>query len=111
MILKIADRIKELRELNNLTQSELARKLQLSRTSINAWEMGTSIPTTEKIPDICLILHTTSDYLLGIQSDDVIPIHPYTHEEKEILLRLTGYFDEMHEYYNRNSASHKKYKK
>lgn len=94
MIIKTAERIKELRERNNLTQSELARKLQLSRTSINAWEMGISIPSTIKIPDICRILHTTSDYLLGIQSGDVIPIHLYTHEEKEILLRLTGYFDE-----------------
>ena len=96
MILKTAKRIKELRERNNLTQSELARKLQLSRTSINAWEMGTSIPASKKIPEICLILHTTADYLLGMDSKDVIPIYPYDPDEKEILYRLTRYFDEVH---------------
>ena len=94
MILKIAERIKELREQNNLTQSELARKLQLSRASINAWEMGISIPGTNKIPDICRILHTTADYLLGMDTKDVIPIHPYNPDEKKILFGLTRYFDE-----------------
>ena len=36
----IADRIKELREKNDMTQSDLARKLSLTRSAINAWEMG-----------------------------------------------------------------------
>ena len=33
----IADRIKELREKNDMTQSDLARKLSLTRSAINAW--------------------------------------------------------------------------
>lgn len=42
----IADKIKMLRNANNMTQSELARKLNITRSSVNAWEMGISIPST-----------------------------------------------------------------
>ena len=41
----IAERIKCLREQNQLTQAQLARKLQVSRNCVNAWEMGISLPT------------------------------------------------------------------
>ena len=43
MILKIAERIHELRDIHSLTQSNLARKLGITRASVNAWEMGISI--------------------------------------------------------------------
>lgn len=75
MIIKTAERIRELRMKNNLTQAELARRLYVTRSSVNAWEMAVSIPSTEKIVELCQILHTTSDYLLGIDSAEILPIH------------------------------------
>ena len=45
----IADRIKLLREKNELTQSTLAKQLGITRSSVNAWEMGTSVPSTQYI--------------------------------------------------------------
>ena len=40
----IDERIKSLREKRDLTQSDLARKLGITRSSVNAWEMGISVP-------------------------------------------------------------------
>ena len=93
MIINTAERIKELRQKNNLTQTEMARRLYVTRSSVNAWEMAISIPSTEKITEICQLLHTTSDYLLGLSEDETIPISHYTQDEKEILYRLIRYFD------------------
>ena len=45
----IADRIKSLRENQNKTQSELAKQLGITRSSVNAWEMGISVPSTQYI--------------------------------------------------------------
>ena len=42
----IADKIKRLREASHLTQTELAKKLNITRSSVNAWEMGISTPST-----------------------------------------------------------------
>ena len=93
MVLKTAERIKELREKNDLTQTELAKKMNVTRSSVNAWEMGISIPSTEKIVELTLILHTTSDYILGIDNNEILPIYKYSLEEKELIYQLISYFD------------------
>lgn len=93
MILRTADRIRELRTKNNLTQADLARLLYVTRSSVNAWEMAVAIPSTEKIAELCQLLHTTSDYLLGLDQTEVLPISHYSEEEKELLYRMTHYFD------------------
>ena len=48
----VSERIKQLREKNNLTQSSLAKKLNVTRSSVNAWEMGISVPSTSLIVDL-----------------------------------------------------------
>lgn len=93
MVLKTAEKIKELREKNNLTQSELARRLNITRSSVNAWEMGISIPSTEKIVELSLLLHTTSDYLLGLDNQESIPVYQYSAEEKELIYHLLRFLN------------------
>ena len=93
MIVKTAERIKELREKNNYTQSELARRMNVTRSSVNAWEMGISIPSTEKIVELSLLLHSTSDYLLGLDTNEMVSIEKYSSDEKELIYRLLSYFN------------------
>ena len=45
----IADKIKLLREMSGMTQAELARKLGVTRSGVNAWEMGITTPSTQYI--------------------------------------------------------------
>ena len=42
----ICDRIKQLREQAGYSQAQLAKRLDVTRSSVNAWEMGLSMPTT-----------------------------------------------------------------
>lgn len=93
MNIKTAERIRELRTKNNMTQAELARKLYVTRSSVNAWEMAISVPAAEKLSDLCRLLHTSADYLLGIDSDESISIGHYSAEQKELLYGLIRYFD------------------
>ena len=64
MILKLSDRIREMRERNEMTQSDLARCLNITRASVNAWEMGISIPATENIVELAKLFHISTDFLL-----------------------------------------------
>ena len=93
MLIRTAERIKELRERNGLTQSELARKLYITRSSVNAWEMAISIPSTEKIAQLCQILHTTSDYLIGLDDTETLPLKNYSPEEKTLIYHMIQYMD------------------
>ena len=92
MLIKTAERIKELREKNNMTQTDLAKRLGVTRSSVNAWEMGISIPTTEKIVDLCLVLHSTSDYILGLEKKEMIVIDKYSSREKELVYCFSKIF-------------------
>ena len=62
-----ADRIKYLREQKGMTQSDLARQLGITRSSVNAWEMGISVPSTQYIVELAGIFKVSTDYLLGVK--------------------------------------------
>ena len=82
MIISISERIKELREKQNLTQSSLAKKLNITRSAVNAWEMGISIPNVEKLVELSSLFNVSVDYLLGVNSSFTINISNLSEEEK-----------------------------
>ncbi len=88
----IYDRIKELREKAGISQSELARRLAVTRSSVNAWEMGISTPTTQYIVEMARIFKVTTDYLLDVQTEQMLTIDGLTLEEIGIIYSLLDYF-------------------
>lgn len=88
----IADKIKSLREKNGLTQSSLAKKLNVTRSSVNAWEMGISVPSTSLIVDLAVLFHVSTDYLLGVESTSSLDISGLNDQEIMIIYDLIQYF-------------------
>ena len=70
----ISDKIKMLRENKNLTQSDLAKQLGITRSSVNAWEMGISVPSTQYIVELAQIFDISTDYLLNGLNEKQIKI-------------------------------------
>lgn len=67
MKMEINNRIRELRKLNNLTQTDLAKKLKTTQDTISLWELGKSYPDVECIILLCKIFDVSADYLLGLK--------------------------------------------
>lgn len=67
----IYDKIKILREKSGMTQTELANKLGITRSGVNAWEMGISVPSTQYVIELALLFGVSTDYLLGLPSSSV----------------------------------------
>ncbi len=59
-----ADKIIMLRKKHNMSQEQLAEKLDVSRQSISKWEGAQSIPDTNKIIQLAQIFGVSIDYLL-----------------------------------------------
>ena len=93
----IADTIKGLRQQFGLTQSELARKLNITRSSVNAWEMGISIPSTQFVVELARIFKVPTDVILGVSSRRTLDISTLTPEQERILLSLLQYFNDVNE--------------
>lgn len=90
----IYERIKELREDAGYSQAELARKLDVTRCSVNAWEMGLSTPTTPYVVALANVFHISTDYLLEIKQEKTIVLDSYTPEEIELIYNILKYFDQ-----------------
>lgn len=81
----IADRIKTLREQQNKTQTELAKQLGITRSSVNAWEMGISVPSTQYIVELANIFQVSTDYLLGVNTSSSISVAGLSDKDIELI--------------------------
>lgn len=84
----IAEKIKHLREQNGLTQVALAKKLGITRSSVNAWELGISIPSTQYIVELALLFNVTTDYLLDVNTSAAINTEGLSAEDLKVLYSL-----------------------
>jgi transcriptional regulator with XRE-family HTH domain len=90
MILPIPEKLKVLRAKTSMTQTELARKLGVTRSSVNAWEMGISVPTPDKIVEMALLFGTSTDFIFGLEERDMCDsskIDPKIRSSLEDLIR------------------------
>ncbi len=60
-----ASRLKEIRKYHNLSQDDLAKYLEVRRTTIANYESGFSEPSIEIIKKIASYFNVSTDYLLG----------------------------------------------
>ena len=78
------NRIKTLRERDNMTQEKLGKLLNVQKAAISKYENNIVPLTDETISKLCDIFHVSSDYLLG--KTDIENIEkPYEDELEKVL--------------------------
>lgn len=87
----VAERIKHLREQESLTQSELARQLGITRSSVNAWEMGISVPSTQYMVELANIFKVSTDYLLGVDRSASVSVSGLTEGDIQLVRGLISH--------------------
>lgn len=90
----ICDTIKQLRENAGYSQSVLAKKLNVTRSAVNAWEMGLSVPTTQYVVDMARLFRVSTDYLLGLSTETTLVLDGLNEQEKKILYSMVDYFNQ-----------------
>lgn len=69
-----SEKLLTLRKANDLTQEQLAEKLDVSRQSISKWESGQATPELEKIVAMSAVFNVTTDYLLKSSEIDDLSV-------------------------------------
>lgn len=80
----LGGKLRELREVGGLTQEELARRLGVSRRSINRYEQG-NLPDVYALQQLSLFFDISVDYLLGTKAYKEL-----LKERKEKLEKING---------------------
>ncbi len=60
------ERLKELREDNNLTQVALAKELLIDQRSLSFYEIGKYEPNLDTLKRMSLYFGVSADYILGL---------------------------------------------
>lgn len=64
IMVKIGDRIAQLRKQNGWSQTELAKNIQASREAIGKYERNEAVPSVETAKKIADVFNVTVDYLV-----------------------------------------------
>lgn len=82
----VAANISALRQANNMTQLELAQRLNYSDKTISKWERGESAPDVSVLVEMAELFGVTLDYMVTDGHDDVptVPIRGPKHNRRAI---------------------------
>ena len=87
--MNFSEKLFTLRKAKNLTQEQLAEKLNVSRQSISKWESGQATPELEKIVALSAVFDVKTDYLLKSSEIDDLSVKTEMLEKQQqrILIR------------------------
>lgn len=109
-------RLAEARKNCEMTQAQVAEKLNITTQSISSWECGNAIPDTEKIPEIAELYKVTTDWLLsGKQPSEKIQevtsnLSDRLFNEERMTTYVGAYCNAMHLYQTKRALAFAKEK-
>ena len=88
-------RIRRLRTERKITRAALAKRLEVSTETIYRYENNIQTPSLERAKQIAVILHTSLDYLTGLEDDYTVKLPGLSKEQREALNDFLRVFVEI----------------
>lgn len=92
----LCHRIGELRTQFGITQAELAKRLGVTRSSVNAWELGFATPQLKHIVEMAKIFGTTVDGILNSSPKVVGDISDLSQKEQQAVFDIIDCLKAQH---------------
>lgn len=83
--MKFGDNLRSLRKRRNMSQEDLASKINVSRQSVSKWETGDAYPEMNNILELCKIFHC---HINDLVNDNIIDIDSLDEEIKMSIVKL-----------------------
>lgn len=78
-------RLKELRLKYKMSQEQLGKKVDRSKSVICSYENNIKIPSVEILTQFAVIFNVSLDYLVGIDKNEMISINSLSPSQKELV--------------------------
>lgn len=85
---EIDAKIKQLRLQRHLSQTDLAKKLGVSKSVISAYENGIHLPPYDVLLQIARIFGVSTDYLLGAANNRSVNVDGLTDTQIEAITKI-----------------------
>lgn len=84
--LNFGEKLKTLRTEAGMTQTELAKRLSITKSVVSYYELQERTPSPSVLVQLADIFHVTTDYLLGIDHKKMIDVSDLSDEDMRFLL-------------------------
>lgn len=78
-------RIRELRTKSKMSQEELGKKVERSKSVISNYENNIMMPPVDILTQMAVIFNVSLDYLVGIDKNEMISVDGLTEHQKSLV--------------------------
>ena len=82
-------RIRELREKYKMSQEELGRRVDRSKSVISSYENNIKVPPLPILVKLASIFNCSLDYLVGFEKAEMISVEGLSEQQKELVQTIT----------------------
>ena len=94
MVFDFGYRLKNLRQQHHLTQTQVANRLNLSKTSISGYENNVKTPSQDVLIKLAGLYRVSTDYLLGLDDEEMISVEGLTRQQRRLVEELVRMLQE-----------------
>ncbi|MCI9169330.1 MAG: helix-turn-helix transcriptional regulator [Lawsonibacter sp.] len=88
MVYDFGLRLKSLREKRNLSQSDVAARLEVTRSTISGYECNTITPSVEQLVKLALLYNTSLDYMMGLENRYHLYLDDLSESQQQAILDI-----------------------
>lgn len=78
-------RIRELREQHKMSQEQLGRKVERSKSVISSYENNIKVPPMDVLTQIAVTFNVSLDYLVGIDKNEMVSVSNLSKSQKKLI--------------------------
>ncbi|MBE6901214.1 MAG: helix-turn-helix transcriptional regulator [Ruminococcaceae bacterium] len=97
MVYGLYEKIKNLRVHSGMSQVQLAERLGITKSAVNAWESGTNSPSLSYIIKLAQVFGVSTDYLLGVNERLTVDITNLDELQKQAVTLMIKLFERDNE--------------
>ena len=83
-------RLKELREAKNLSQKDVAKRLNVVPSTISGYESNTVTPSLEQFTRMAILYNTSLDYMMGLDNRACFFLDGLSKDQQQVILDIVG---------------------
>ena len=81
----LGPRIRQLREQHKMSQEQLGRLIDRSKSVISSYENNIKIPPLDILRQVAVIFNVSLDYLVGIDKTEMVSVEGLSQQQKLLL--------------------------
>lgn len=83
-------RLRELREAKHLSQTDVAKRLNVSRSTISGYESNTTTPSLEQFTRLAILYNTSLDYMMGLENRTCFYLDGLSKQQQQTVLDIVN---------------------